>query len=146
MTLALEAGGIRLVGDDRTQGAMRVRRLVRRLAASARHLGMVPIPGLAQAGLPGKGNHLGGSFPMRRERGELETDTLGRLAHWDRVHLLDAAVLPSIPATTVTLSVMANAHRIARCSCRDRGLKRCRSRHWWPSLQDPQPTAPVGRR
>jgi len=29
------------------------------------------------------------------------------------VHLLDASVFPSIPATTITLTVMANAHRIA---------------------------------
>jgi choline dehydrogenase-like flavoprotein len=31
----------------------------------------------------------------------------------DRVHLVDASVLPSIPATSITFSVMANAHRIA---------------------------------
>jgi choline dehydrogenase-like flavoprotein len=28
------------------------------------------------------------------------------------VHAVDATVLPSIPATTITLTVMANAHRI----------------------------------
>ena len=50
---------------------------------------------------------------MRREPGELETDTLGRPRGWERVHVVDAAVFPSFPATTVTLSVMANAHRIA---------------------------------
>jgi choline dehydrogenase-like flavoprotein len=50
---------------------------------------------------------------MRREPGESDTDTLGRPPGWDRVHLIDASVLPSIPATTITLSVMANAHRIA---------------------------------
>ncbi len=93
--------------------AARVRRVVRRLTANARLLGMVPLPGLVQVGRPGKGNHLGGSLPMRREPGDLETDTLGCLRGLKRVHVVDAAVFPSFPATTVTLSVMANAHRIA---------------------------------
>ena len=32
---------------------------------------------------------------------------------WNRIHLVDGAVFPSVPATTFTLTVMANAHRIA---------------------------------
>jgi choline dehydrogenase-like flavoprotein len=106
-------GGVRLVGDDVGPAAARVQRVVRCLTANARLLGMVPLPGLVQVGRPGKGNHLGGSLPMRREPGDLETDTLGRPRGWERVHVVDAAVFPSFPATTVTLSVMANAHRIA---------------------------------
>ncbi len=113
LTVEGDAEGVRIVGDDVSPGAARVRRLVRRLTASARLLGMVPLPGLVQVGHPGKGNHLGGSLPMRCEPGDLETDTLGRLRGWDRVHVVDAAVFPSLPATTVTISVMANAHRIA---------------------------------
>ena len=95
-----------------------MRQLMRRLAASARHLGLAPVPGLSQTGRPGKGNHVGSSFPMRRDPGELETDTLGRPPRWERVHVVDGSVLPSIPATTVTLSVMANAHRIAAAAAR----------------------------
>jgi hypothetical protein len=49
---------------------------------------------------------------MRANPGELETDTLGRLPGWRRIHLVDASVLPDIPATQITFSVMANAHRI----------------------------------
>jgi hypothetical protein len=65
-------------------------------------------------GLPGAGCHLGGSFPMRANpRSELETDSLGRPFGWQRVHVVDGACLPSIPATTITFSLMANAHRIA---------------------------------
>jgi len=63
-----------------------------------------------------KSYHFGGSFPHVHGTprvGALETDTLGRLAEWRRIHMVDGAVLPSIPATTFTLSVMANAHRIA---------------------------------
>ena len=42
-----------------------------------------------------------------------QTDKLGRVPAMDRVHIVDASVFPTIPATTITLSVMANAHRIA---------------------------------
>jgi hypothetical protein len=109
----VDTSGVRLVGENQRSAASQVRRLVGHLAKTARPLGLMPIPGLTQLGLPGKGNHLGGSLPMRAAPGELETDTQGRLLHWDRVHVVDAAVLPSVPATTVTLTVMANAHRIA---------------------------------
>jgi hypothetical protein len=50
---------------------------------------------------------------MRQEPGEFETDILGRPFGWKRVHAVDATVLPTIPANTITSSVMANAHRIA---------------------------------
>jgi choline dehydrogenase-like flavoprotein len=118
LTIHHEAEGIRVVGEDGAIGAARVRKLVRRLAAAGRHLGMFPIPGLAQLGRAGKSNHVGGSLPMRHAPGELETDTLGRLPDWDRVHIVDASIFPSVPATTVTISVMANAHRIATAAVR----------------------------
>jgi choline dehydrogenase-like flavoprotein len=113
LTIACDAGRLRVVGDDTTPGAVRVRRLARRLATSGHLLGMAPIPGTTHVGRPGKSNHLGSSFPMRRRPGALEADTLGRIPGWSRVHVVDASILPSIPATTVTISVMANAHRIA---------------------------------
>jgi choline dehydrogenase-like flavoprotein len=118
LTLVADASGTRIVGDQAT-GGMRVRRVVRRLAAAGRLLGMVPLAGFGQVGRPGKGNHLGGSMPMRRDPGEMETDTLGRLRGWPRVHVVDASIFPSMPATTVTLSAMANAHRIATAAVRE---------------------------
>ena len=50
---------------------------------------------------------------MSERPGELESDLLGRPAGFRRVHVVDASVLPSLPATTITLSLMANAQRIA---------------------------------
>ena len=61
---------------------------------------------------PGRSNHLGGTFPMARHPRGLQSDLLGRPGGLERVHLVDASVLPTIPATTVTFSAMANAHRI----------------------------------
>jgi choline dehydrogenase-like flavoprotein len=37
---------------------------------------------------------------------------LGRIGDFRNVHLIDGSVLPSVPSTTFTLTVMANAHRI----------------------------------
>jgi choline dehydrogenase-like flavoprotein len=113
LTVLCNEGNVRVVGDEMADGRTRVRRLIRRLAACAGPLGMLPVPGLLHIEPPGKSNHLGGSLPMRREPGELETDTLGRLPNWSRVHVVDASIFPSFPATTVTISIMANAHRIA---------------------------------
>ena len=89
-----------------------VRRVVRKLLGQARKLGAVPLPMLLQMGKPGRSFHAGGSFPMRSSLGAFETDISGRPAGWQRVHAVDATVLPSIPATTITLTVMANAYRI----------------------------------
>jgi choline dehydrogenase-like flavoprotein len=43
----------------------------------------------------------------------LETDLLGRPAEMNRVHLVDSSVFPTVPPTTITLTAMANARRIA---------------------------------
>jgi choline dehydrogenase-like flavoprotein len=60
-----------------------------------------------------KSYHFGGSFPHATGRSELGTDRLGRLPPWRNIHLVDASVFPTVPATTFTLTIMANAHRIA---------------------------------
>jgi choline dehydrogenase-like flavoprotein len=62
---------------------------------------------------PGASYHSGGSFPMSDSPVGMQTDTLGRLREHPRLHIVDASVMPSIPATTITFTVMANSHRIA---------------------------------
>jgi choline dehydrogenase-like flavoprotein len=103
---------LRLQGEVNPLAKAVVRRVVRRLLGQSHRLGAVPLPMLLQIGKPGRSFHAGGSFPMRAKPGALETDAIGRPAGWRRVYAVDATVLPSIPATTITLTVMANAHRI----------------------------------
>lgn len=62
---------------------------------------------------PGASFHVGAGLPMTADPGRGQTDTLGRPAGTGKVHVVDATVLPAIPATTITFPVMANAHRIA---------------------------------
>jgi choline dehydrogenase-like flavoprotein len=99
-----------------------LRRVMRQLLTVARPLDLWPvIPSLRLSG-PAKSYHFGASFPHvrgRPRRGAFETDTLGRLEEWRRIHLVDGAVMPTVPATTFTLSVMANAHRIASTAERE---------------------------
>jgi choline dehydrogenase-like flavoprotein len=88
-------------------------RVGRKLLKQAFKIRALPlIPGL-KIPLTGSGYHSGGTFPMAENPGGGETDTLGRLPTMPRVHLVDSSVFPSIPATSITFTVMANAHRIA---------------------------------
>jgi len=73
----------------------------------------IPMPMMTRMGTPGAGNHSGSSFPMKENPSGFESDVLGRPYGFDRLHVVDATVLPSIPATTITFTIMANAHRIA---------------------------------
>jgi hypothetical protein len=71
------------------------------------------IPPMIKPANPGSGTHCGASFPMRRTPTDLfDTDVLGRPFGWSRVFVVDSTVLPSIPGTTLALTVMANAYRI----------------------------------
>ncbi|OGT32447.1 MAG: hypothetical protein A3C44_03345 [Gammaproteobacteria bacterium RIFCSPHIGHO2_02_FULL_39_13] len=59
-------------------------------------------------------NHYGGTFPMCNIRNSWQTtDLLGRPLGMDRVHVIDASIFPTIPAQSITLTIMANAYRIA---------------------------------
>jgi choline dehydrogenase-like flavoprotein len=90
-----------------------IKKIVRKLAVNARVLGGAPLIPMLRIAEPGRGFHTGATFPMSSKPGQRESDILGRPFGWKRVHVVDSTVLPSIPATTITFSVMANAHRIA---------------------------------
>lgn len=85
-----------------------------RLVARAQSLGgLLPLRPAARPGAPGSSFHVGASVPMAANPTAGQSDTLGRPSGLSRLHLIDASSLPAIPATTITLGVMANAHRIA---------------------------------
>jgi ferredoxin len=86
--------------------------LRRRLWSERGAMRAVPVSPAMRVARPGRGFHTGGTFPMRTRPRRLETDAAGRPHGFSRLHLVDASVFPTLPATTITLSVMANAHRI----------------------------------
>ena len=106
--LRLRAGTDRSAGVDAMLG-----RVIQRISRNRSRLRAAPLGFLRQKASPGRGYHSGGTFPMRASPSALESDVLGRPRGLERVHVVDSSVFPSIPATTITFSVMANAHRIA---------------------------------
>jgi choline dehydrogenase-like flavoprotein len=91
---------------------VRKTRLPRVLFRHAGKLGLLPLLPLVEYALPGQGFHSGGSFPMRDKPGEGDSDLLGRCG-FENIHIVDSSILPSIAGTTITLTEMANAYRIA---------------------------------
>jgi ferredoxin len=110
----LPAVHLRTERNPATRGVLL--RAVVKMCAVAPALDLWPIVTSLRLSGPAKSYHFGGSFPHVAgppRAGELETDEMGRLAEWNRVHLIDASVFPTVAATTFTLTAMANAHRIA---------------------------------
>jgi len=103
---------LELRGEPNPSAKAVVRKFVRKLLRHTRRIGAMPLAVMLKMAEPGRSFHSGGSFPMAARPQGFQTDLLGRLTGWKRVHAVDATVFPSIPATTITLSVMANAHRI----------------------------------
>ena len=83
-----------------------------RLAKILRRVGLYGLKFAASAGAVGSSYHAGGTLPMAVTPSGLQTDPTGKLHGLERVHVVDASVLPTIAATTITFTVMANAHRI----------------------------------
>jgi choline dehydrogenase-like flavoprotein len=91
-----------------------LRVVLTRLARSSRLLDLYPMLPMLRLAAGGKSYHFGGSFPhIESGSTRFGSDRLGRVASWRRVHLVDASVFPNVPAMTFTLTIMANAHRIA---------------------------------
>jgi ferredoxin len=91
-----------------------LRAILLRLIQSARILDLYPLVPMLQLSATGKSYHWGGSFPHTTDRPSIfSSDRLGRVGSWERTHLVDASVFPTVPAMTFGLTVMANAHRIA---------------------------------
>ncbi|GAB4389151.1 GMC family oxidoreductase [Albidovulum sp.] len=85
----------------------------RRIGRGLGRIGLAALTFATRPGPPGSSFHAGASVPMAERPRAGQSDPLGRPAGSRRIHLVDATSLPAIPATTITLPVMANAHRIA---------------------------------
>lgn len=90
-----------------------IRGILAKLWRHRNRLRAVPLSPMLKVTRPGKSYHYGGTFPMKSSPGAFESDIFGRPAGFLRVHAVDATVLPSVAATTIVFTAMANAHRIA---------------------------------
>lgn len=114
-TLCRDGGQAKLVLEKRPNPETKrvLRRVGRRLLGRLLDFKAIPAWPMLKIAPPGRGFHSGGTFPMREAPSEFECDRLGRPTGFSRIHVVDSTTFPSIPATAITLSVMANAHRIA---------------------------------
>jgi len=85
-----------------------------RLIRLLRRLGYSTSPRLIQRPGNGSGFHYAGMLPMRANPRRYETDRLGQLHGTQRVHIVDGACFPRLPAKNLTFTIMANALRIGR--------------------------------
>jgi hypothetical protein len=86
------------------------RRTNRDLARQWRRLGAVPLPG-GKLAIPGTDAHFAGTLPMGAAAAN-GTNVLGELKDFPGLHIVDGAVLPTLPSKHGTLTIMANADRI----------------------------------
>jgi len=77
-------------------------------------LGALLMPMSFTVGRPGADIHYAGTLPMRSMPKIGQTDRLGEIAGLGGVHIVDGACLPSLTEKSHTLTLMANADRIAR--------------------------------
>lgn len=111
--IGMHGDSMRYSLDENPKGEVARKAVRATLARALGGLGLYAVGPAARAGKPGSSFHAGGTLPMVNEPGPFETDIWGRLGGAGRTHIVDASVLPSVPATTITYSVMANAARIA---------------------------------
>lgn len=102
-----------LEGKHNIEAENAFRKVKAKLFKDRKYFKAIPSPKMAKLDMPGVGNHSGGTFPMRNNPSQFESDKYGRPFGFKRVHIVDSSVFSSIPATTITLTIMANAYRIA---------------------------------
>ena len=81
---------------------------------SMRNLGVYSLMRFSKLSPPGWGFHYASTLPMKIKPEEFETFTDGRLWNSERIRVVDASVLPSLAAKNHSLTMMANAARIAK--------------------------------
>ena len=91
-----------LEAEGNARSASAIDEIVGTLRRHRRHLRAVALTPLLERGAPGRGYHTGGSFPMRAQPSRFESDRWGRPYGFERVHVVDATVFPSIPSGPIT--------------------------------------------
>ena len=116
--LSLAQDALRIVPRPSSLTRPALRGVGEALARIGRLAKLRTLPALLEQTGIGRGYHSGATLPMTKRPIGWQTDTLGRARGLERVHVVDASVWPNIPSGPVTLTTMANAHRIASDAAR----------------------------
>lgn len=88
--------------------------VVGRLRRAFRRVGGLLLPGSYKPAITGADIHYVGTLPISRSPAAHECRLNGEIAGLPGVHAIDGAALPHLPAKAHTLTIMANADRVAR--------------------------------
>lgn len=99
---------LEIEGGRTSDFAATLRRALRVLRRDFLRLGGLVLPGSVQIYRPGAEAHYAGPLAMGRR-----SDRFGEIVGAPGVHAVDGAALPGMPARNPTLTIMANADRIA---------------------------------
>lgn len=102
--------------SDSSDNARKATNIVKYLSRGLLRAGAIVLPFSTKMAGPGADFHYGASLP-HGGTGPTRTDMLGQLSNIERLHIADGAVLPRLPSRHPTLTIMANADRIARSVC-----------------------------
>lgn len=106
-------GRLRVTGREHPDSTRVCRAIATKLFRCSWRVKALPIPGQLRRDQPGAAHRWGGCFPMRVDPAPFETDRLGRMPSLRGLHIVDATILPTVPAGPLATTVMGNAYRIA---------------------------------
>jgi choline dehydrogenase-like flavoprotein len=106
-SLSIEGGYQEEVPELLRQAAVRLRRAYASIGAFMLPMSFTP-------GQPGGDIHYAGTLPMKAQPRRGETSPDGELFSLDGVYVVDGAALPKLAEKSHTLTIMANADRIAK--------------------------------
>ena len=107
------SGDLHIRGGHAPTTGPAVRTTVRRLAGALLRYGVCLLPGSVRLCRAGEDAHYAGTVPMRTAPRVGEADARGEVQGLPGVHVVDGAALATLPAKAHTLTIMANADRIA---------------------------------
>ena len=98
------------------------KKILNELKTLEKNFSFIAIKPLLKFGLFGRGFHLGGSLPMKKKsfkKDILFTNPNGEFSAMRNVFIIDSSNFNNIPASGFSLTIMANAFRIAETSVND---------------------------
>ena len=107
------SGDLYIRGGHAATTTRAVRTTVHRLAGALLRYGVCLVPGSVRLCRAGEDAHYAGTVPMRAAPRVGEADARGEVQGLPGVHVVDGAALTTVPAKMHTLTIMANADRVA---------------------------------
>lgn len=103
-----ESGSVKIVHDVKPRGPVE-----RAVIESLRTLGYFSSFDICVFPRIGAGLHYAGCLPMKAHPGPWQTNPEGLLHGSRRIYVVDGSVFPKLPAKNLTMTIMANALRVA---------------------------------